>query len=145
MDINVGDCGSTAYNNNNVPFFSNYLTDGRSQTDITASFIFCFLSSIVAYFSPSSLQWFSLQYLHSDKSSFVLFYCLLLAHLLPELQQMTSEVSHDSQHFQICGAYMQLGPLPGHSAIIKTFPKLPNCPWGPSFLLNLKLYYNIFW
>ena len=28
VDINFGDGGSTAYNNNNVPFVGNYLTDG---------------------------------------------------------------------------------------------------------------------
>ena len=28
VDINFGDCGYTAYNNNNVPFVGNYLTDG---------------------------------------------------------------------------------------------------------------------
>ena len=28
VDINFGDGSSTAYNNNNVPFVGNYLTDG---------------------------------------------------------------------------------------------------------------------
>ena len=78
-------------------------------------------------------------------SSFFPFYCLLLALLLPELQHMTSEVSRGSQHFQIlwaltCNSALSLATMQS----LKKFPKLHNCPWGPSSLLNLKLYYNIF-